>query len=209
MRFHAFAAVTAGLCLAAPSVATADVFNGRIAFTSFRVDQPMRTGDIFTMNEDGTGLRQLTANTADDAQSDWAPDGRDIAYRIRKPDSPINFEVSRMSASGEGIQKLTDTPAGQAASQPTWFPDRSAILFRRSGPGLIASIWRMGTLGEDPVLLHDPPAAQFYPSLSPDMSRILFATTKSPRGDTDRAIEAMDADGTGLTKLFDVPGAFD
>ena len=44
-----------------------------------------RTGDIFTMNPDGSDLRRLTTNPADDAQSDWAPDGRDIAYRIRKP----------------------------------------------------------------------------------------------------------------------------
>ena len=211
MKVRVPVVISAALCLAA-SVATsadADVFNGRIAFSSFRVDPPSRTGDIFTMNSDGTDVRQLTTNPADDAQSDWAPDGRDIAYRIRKPNSPVNFEVSRMSASGEGIRKLTDTPPRQASSQPSWFPDRNAILFRRSGPGLIASLWRMGTLGEDPVLLHDPPRAQFYPSLSPDMTRILFTTTMSPSGDTDRAIQVMNADGTGLSTLFDVPGAFD
>jgi TolB protein len=211
MRMQGLAAVTAGLCLAASTAATADadVFNGRIAFSSFRVDPPSRTGDIFTMNHDGSDLRQLTTNPADDAQADWSPDGRDIAYRIRKPNSRINFEVARMSASGAEIQKLTDTATGQSSSQPSWFPDGSAILFRRSGPGLIASVWRMGTLGEDPVLLHDPPGSQLYPSLSPDMRRILFATTVSPLGDTDRAIQVMAADGTGLTTLFDVPDAFD
>jgi Tol biopolymer transport system component len=211
MSVNPLAAVMAGLCLAASfaAPADADVFNGRIAFSSFRVVQPTPTGDIFTMNDDGTDLRQLTTNPADDAQSDWSPDGRDIVYRIRKPNSRINFEVSRMSASGEGILKLTDTPVGQASSQPSWYPDRSAILFRRSGPRLIASIWRMGTLGENPALLHDPPGPQLYPSLSPDMRRILFTTTVSLTGDTDRAIQVMDADGTGLTTLFDKPGAFD
>ena len=211
MKVPTLAAVMSGLCLAAmpAAAAGAEVFNGRIAFSSFRVNPPSRTGDIFTMNHDGSDVRQLTTNPADDAQSDWAPDGRDIAYRIRRPNSRINFEVSRMRASGAGIQKLTDTPTGQASSQPSWFPDRSAILFRRSGPGLIASLWRMGTLGEAPLLLHDPPGAQFYPSLSPDMSRLLFTTTVSPTGDTDRAIQLMNADGTGLTTLFNVPGAFD
>jgi len=211
MKGHALAALAAGLCLAASTAPTADadVFNGRIAFSSFRVDASARTGDIFTINNDGSDLRQLTTNPADDAQSDWSPDGRDIAYRIRKPNSRVNFEVARMSASGEGIQRLTDTPTGQASSQPSWFPDASAILFRRSGPGLIASIWRMGTLGEDPVLLHDPPGAQFYPSLSADMGNILFTTTVSARGDRDRAIQVMNADGADLTTLFDAPGAFD
>ena len=42
------------------------------------------------MNPDGTDLRQLTDNPLDDAQSDWSPDGRDIAYRIRKPETPTS-----------------------------------------------------------------------------------------------------------------------
>jgi Tol biopolymer transport system component len=209
MKPRDLAALAVGLILVVPGSAQADVFNGRIAFSSFRSDPTFSTGDIFTMNNDGTGLRQLTTNPADDAQADWAPDGRDIVYRIRKPNSRVNFEVSRMTASGLGITKLTDTPTGQASSQPAWYPDRSAILFRRSASGGISSIWHMGPLGEQPELLVDPPGGQLYPSLSPDMSRLLFATTKSPTGDTDRAVESMAADGTGLTTLFDVPGAFD
>ncbi len=211
MNARTLVAIPAALCPAAwpAAAAGAEVFNGRIAFTSFRVDAPVRTGDIFTMNNDGTDLRRLTTNPADDAQADWAPDGRDIAYRIRKPNSRINYEVARMAASGEDVRQLTDTPAGQASIQPSWLADRSAILFRRSGPGRIASIWRMGTLDENPVQVHDPPGAAIYPSMSPDMTRILFATTVSPSGDTDRAIQVMRADGTGLTTLFDVPGAFD
>lgn len=205
-------AVTATCVAVAASTVTtaaADVFNGRIAFSSFRADPAARTGDIFTINADGSGLRQLTTNPADDAQSDWSPDGRDIAYRIRKPDSRVNFEVARMTASGDAIQRLTDTPLGQASSQPSWFPDRSAILFRRSGPGRVSSIWRMGLLGESPLLFRDPPGAQFYPSLSADMSSILFATTMSATGDTDRAIQAMNVDSTAVVTLFDEPGAFD
>jgi hypothetical protein len=69
----AILALLVGASTAAP--ADADVFNGRIAFSSFRVDPAHRTGDIFTTNPDGSDLRQLTTNPADDAQSDWAPDG--------------------------------------------------------------------------------------------------------------------------------------
>ena len=213
MRLRTLAVTTAALGVAvAPAVAGAaepDVFNGRISLSSFRTDPANRVGDIFTVNHDGTDLRRLTDNPADDAQTDWSPDGRHIAYRIRKPDSPINFEVARMTASGEDKRRLTDSPERQASSQPTWYADGSAILFRRSGPGLIAGIWRMGLLGESPTLLQDPPGAQFYPSLSPDMRRLLFSTTVSPVRDTDRAIQVMNVDGSGLTTLFDVPAALD
>ena len=213
MKPHALAAITTGLCVAVLPVAgaQADVFNGRIAFSSFRVDPPAgqtRTGDIFSMNPDGSDLRQLTDNPADDAQSDWAPDGRDIVYRIRKPGFTTNFEVSRMTAAGQEHQRLTFTDTGQASSQPAWFPDKSAILFRRSSPGA-SSIWQMGTSGESPVLRYDPPGGQFYPSLSPDMSKVIFATVTSPTGDTDRAVQTLNPDGTGVATLFDVVGAFD
>ena len=208
MRSRTLAALAAGAILAAPTAAQADVFNGRISFSSFRTDPAGSTGDIFTINDDGTDLRQLTTNPEDDAQSDWAPDGRDLAYRIRKPGQRTNFEVSRMTAAGEGITRLTFTPDGQASSQPTWWPDRSRLLFRRSGPG-VSSLWTMGTGGEEPALLFDPPADQFYPSVSPDSSRLLFATVKSPTGDTDRAIETMPAGGGDVTTLLDFPGAFD
>jgi dipeptidyl aminopeptidase/acylaminoacyl peptidase len=67
----------------------------------------------------------------------------------------------------------------------------------------------MGPSGEDPELRYDPPGAQWYPSLSPGMGEVLFATTTAPAGDADRAIQALDADGTGLRTLFDVVGAYD
>jgi dipeptidyl aminopeptidase/acylaminoacyl peptidase len=67
----------------------------------------------------------------------------------------------------------------------------------------------MGPFGEDPFPRYDPPGPQLYPSLSPDMSKVVFATITSPTGDTDRAIQTLNADGSGLTTLFDVVGAFD
>ena len=103
MKSRALAALAAGSILAVPTAAQADVFNGRIAFSSFRTSPTDSVGDIFSINHDGSGLaKQLTTNPEDDAQSDWAPDGRDIAYRIRKPLQTSNFEVSRMTAAGTG-----------------------------------------------------------------------------------------------------------
>src|SRR4051794_16286262 len=159
MRAWALAAVTAGVCLAIACAdgARADVFNGRIAFSSFRTDPLERTGDIFTINPDGSDLRQLTDNPEDDAQSDWSPDGRDLAYRIRKPGQTVNFEVATMSALGANHQRLTFSPEGEASSQPSWLPDKSAILYRRSGAARVSAIWQMGVLGENPILRYDPP----------------------------------------------------
>ncbi|HWC25962.1 MAG TPA: hypothetical protein VG474_05200 [Solirubrobacteraceae bacterium] len=210
---RAAAALAVALCLIVAPAAEADVFNGRIAFSSERVDPPPgvdRAFDIFSMNADGSGVRRLTTNPDVDRQSDWSPTGRDLAYTIRKPNSPINFELSRMTAAGSGHRQLTRTPTGQASSQPSWRPDGKGILFRRSGPGrLVGSIWQMGLFGEQPALRFQPPNNPLYPSWSPDMKRVLFAAILSPRGDTDRGIFTMEASGGALKTLFDVEGAYD
>jgi TolB protein len=200
----------AGLVLGAPAAASADVFNGRIAFSSVRSDPQAKEFDIFSMNPDGTDVVRLTPNPEGDRQPDWSPGGTAIAYTIDKPSSPVNFEVARMTAAGTGHRQLTTTETGEASSQPAWLPDSRGMLFRRSGPtSRVGSIWQMGPLGEAPALRFTPPYPPLYPSLAPDMSRVVYAAILSPTGDTDRGIFSQNADGSGLTTLFDVPGAYD
>jgi TolB protein len=206
------AALAAAASLALPASAPAAPFNGRIAFASDRVEPAAgapRKFDIFSVNSDGSDVRQLTTNPAGDRQPDWSPTGTDIAYTIDKPGSPINFEVARMAADGSGSRKLTTTPNPEASSQPSWLPNGHGILYRRSGPSGVGSIWQMGLLGEHPMLRFQPPNVPLYPAWSPDMSRVLFTAILSPSGDTDRGIFTMNGDGSGLLKLFDFPGSYD
>jgi TolB protein len=207
---RAAVAILAGVAtFAVAPAARADVFDGRIAFGSYRV-APERSGDIFTMNSDGSDVRRITTSPEADRQPDWSPGGTDIAYSIRKPNQTTNFEVARIGANGRGYRQLTTTPEGQASSQPAWFPNGRNILFRRSGPGTAtASIWQMGKLGTTPLLRFQPPHPPLYPTWSPDMTKILFTAILSPTGDTDRGIFSVSADGGGLTTLFDMPGTFD
>jgi TolB protein len=209
---RALACAAAGACAAAiaPAIASADVFNGRIAFASVRSDAEGKSFDIFSMNPDGTGVRRLTTNPEGDRQPDWSPDATAIAYTIDKPAATKNFEVARMTARGSAHRRLTTTATDQASSQPSWLPGGRGILFRRSGPtSRIGSLWQMGPLGENPLLRFSTPAPPLYPSFSPDGRRVLYAAILSPAGDTDRGIFTQDADGSGATALFDVPGAYD
>jgi TolB protein len=209
-RMAVVLAALACACLAVPAAASADVFNGRIAFSSERTAAAgaARVFDIFTMNADGSGVRQLTTNPRNDRQPDWSPTGLDIAYSIDKPNATRNFEVARMTAAGTRQRQLTTSPTDVASTQPSWRPDRKGILFRRSGPGRAGSIWQMGLFGESPMLRFAPPSNPLYPSWSPGMERVLFAAI-SPTADTDRGIFTLEPGGAGLRTLFDVAGSYD
>ncbi len=107
-----------------------------------------------------------------------------------------------MTASGTDVRRLTTTVTDQASSQPSWLPDGSGFLFRRSGPTAhIASIWQMGLLGENPALRFATPAAALYPSMPPNSRRVLHAAILSPVGDTDRGIFTQNADGSAPAQL--------
>ena len=206
---RALSAVGAALLVAisAASPASADVFNGRIAFTS------LRDGDreIYTMGTQGGDVRQLTVNAENDAQPDWAPDGRALAYRMQITNPRTLFQAARMEADGDHQTQLTfPVPTGrEQGSQPSWFPDASGFLFRRSGTSVQPAVWRIGPWGEDPLQVLTASGRQFYPSWSRDMSRILFALTRSEPVDTDRAIAISAPTDPEPTILFDDPGVFD
>jgi WD40 repeat protein len=200
-------ALAAGVALGMATPAHAHgALNGRIAFTSFRDGE---LGDIWTINPDGSHARKLTGGPLYDAQSDWSPDGQWIAFR-RGPNASRRLQVWKMDLyGGNPILMATGDPAvpTQNSTQPAWAPDQQSLLFRATRPPYPDSdIWRMDPDGSNQRLVVHIPGDQLYPSYSPDMSKISFT---SPVGPGDRAIFTIDADGSNLTKVFDVPGADD
>ncbi len=70
---------------ATPAEADSSAKDGKIAFTSDRttgsgVDNPTGDDEIFTTNPDGTGLKQLTFNTAIDEYPAYSPNGKRITF---------------------------------------------------------------------------------------------------------------------------------
>jgi Tol biopolymer transport system component len=103
--------------------------NGKIVFTSERttgtgVDNPEGDEEIFTMNPNGTGVTQLTKNSARDSWAAWSADGTQIAFAT---DRDGNFEVYKMAADGSNQVNLSKNAASDAA--PAWSPDGTRITF--------------------------------------------------------------------------------
>ena len=95
--------------------------NGRIAFASPRVTPINPEGglEVYTMNPDGSGLTQLTANVALDDAPSWSPDGTKIAFS-RTRDG--NLEVYTRNGDGSGqANRIADAATDLS---PDWQPKR-------------------------------------------------------------------------------------
>src|SRR5215217_879049 len=93
-----------------------------IAFTSNRDSNQ----EIYTMNADGSNLRNLTNNPASDTEPEISPDGTKIAF-VSTRDGILNPEIYTMNADGSNQQRLTKDDTNVADVHPTWDPTGQRI----------------------------------------------------------------------------------
>ena len=91
-------------------------------------------GEVYAMDADGSGPRNLTQHPAKDVRPAWSPDGRRIAF-VSQRDG--NSEVYVMNADGSGKRNLTRDRASD--DYPTWSPDGRRIAFLRCSALLLRS----------------------------------------------------------------------
>jgi dipeptidyl aminopeptidase/acylaminoacyl peptidase len=92
----------------------------KIVFSSDRttgqgVNNPEGDLEIFVVNPDGTGLKQITSNTVADFSPTLSPDGQKIAFTSsgKQSSNPEgDQEVYLMDADGSNQQNLSNTAGG-------------------------------------------------------------------------------------------------
>jgi len=184
--------------------------NGKIVFTSDRITDTNPTGDseIFTMNDDGTGLAQQTFNSANDAAPTWSPDGTQIAFHSNRTagpgvDNPTgDYEIFTMPPDEPPPSQIQRTHNLVTDVTPAWSPvlpsGGKKIAFVRYLNGF-AEIFMMSANGSNVVRLTKSPSHDESPGWSPNGKRIAFASARSgnyeiytmqprPEDDTNRPV---------------------
>lgn len=78
------------------------------------------TSDIFAVNIDGTGHRNLTNHPGDDGWPTWSPDGNHIAFQSNR-DNRFDWDIYVIDATGANLRNLTNNLRHNEI-QPAWRP---------------------------------------------------------------------------------------
>jgi Tol biopolymer transport system component len=188
-----FAAIVA---LVATAHASYPGKNGRIAF----VQGP----DIYTVNPDGSDVRQLTAFTDDNGAfwENWSADGKQLVFS-RFPAPDFFGQLWIMNADGSNQHLLLNDP-GYDDEAPSFSPDDTHIIFSRCAPldgEFPCAIYRIEADGSElrqvtPVRIE---LSDFEPVYSPDGSSIAFDSFG--RDGIIGAVHSMNSDGSGIRQL--------
>lgn len=145
------------------------------------VDGYQPAGELWVVNGDGTGLRQLVALEAHGHS--WSPDGTRIAFLA-------SGDVHVVDVAGGEVKRLT--PDGGSKSPPSWSPDGTKLVYARYRRSI--SVIESG----DGTLIHEHAIeGAWNAAWSPDGTRIAFMRIASSPTYTIGDLNLISPDGTG------------
>lgn len=163
---------------------------GSIVFTA-GVD---RSVAIYSMEADGSNIKQLTSEGFFDRRPSVTGDGRFIVFQSNRSEGN---EIWRVQRDGSDLRRLT-TGGGNTNPDPT--PDGKWVVYTSTRDGK-SFVWRISIEGGDPVRLTDKDS--FDPRVSYDGKLIACGYRADDEGPLQLALVNTE---DGITSnLFDVP----
>jgi Tol biopolymer transport system component len=95
--------------------------DGTILFTSSREDRPntvSSSGDLFTMRDDGSAVRQLTSGPPLDTDPTWSPDWKVILFASDRGNADGSTDLWVMRPDGTAVRRLWGRPGEE--QEPAW-----------------------------------------------------------------------------------------
>jgi Tol biopolymer transport system component len=155
-RIRLAAALLAGLSLAAcdglfePGEREQEQLIFKRYADASRQNSPFDSLDIYRMNADGTGLRNLTGHLAQYGSLSPSPDGRRVVFQSDRGSSGV-AHVWTMNSDGSGLKQLVT----DYSTYPQWSPDGARIAFQKvDAEGL--HVYVVNADGSNPVKVSGP-----------------------------------------------------
>jgi TolB protein len=142
----------------------------KIAFVSARAGGV----DIWVVNRDGSGLRQLTFSnkmSVSNSSPTWSPTGAQIAFTSDRTGSN---QIYVIGADGTGLRQLTF--GCQGCDRPTWSPLNVIAYTAGAGPG--HDIYALDLSSNQTRQITDGQGSNESPTFAPNGRHIAFVTTR-------------------------------
>jgi TolB protein len=154
--------------------------------------------DIYTMNEDGTGMQLLLDWNQEVGRITWSPDGTRLAAALGVCDEgECRTDIHTFNADGTDVVNITPAPLGE--HNPAWSPDGARIAFDSTRDGA-RRLYSIDPDGSGETQLTDQLDDQ-WPTWAPDSSMIVFASGR----DGGSNLYSMNPDGTNVDRLTPAP----
>lgn len=180
--------------------ATIDIsrLTGRIAFSG---GSP-HAEDVYVINADGSGLRQVTSDAAAEFDPSLSPDGGRIAYRHQTSDDR-STDIFVIGADGNDARNVSGDDATPDWG-PAWSPDGAWVAWNTAADAQVG--FDLGLVHPDGTgrKVIKPGVYVEYPAWSPDGSRIAFMSQVAEEG-SQYDIFVMNADGADVRRLTTAP----
>jgi TolB protein len=147
--------------------------------------------EIFSVADNGTGLRRLTNAASIEVSPSWSPDGQRLAFVSDRTGAP---QIYIMGADGGEPRRLTFD--GAYNTNPSWSPDGLWIAYETRVNGQF-DIWLIDPEGRVNVPLITNERSDEGPSWAPNSRHLVFSSTRRGRAD----LYVVDRDGSNLRRL--------
>jgi eukaryotic-like serine/threonine-protein kinase len=153
--------------------------------------------NLFIMNEDGSGQKQLTADTGTNTGPSVTHDGRYIVFSSSRAGA---YNIWIMDIDGSNPRKLT---SGSRDISPSWSADDQWVLYTATDSDK-QRLAKVSIQGGNPVKLTDYTSAR--PLVSPDGKQIACAYVNEQERPGRWRLAIVPADGGPPIKTFDISG---
>lgn len=157
------------------------IFNSARTTPDLNADWGRQIHEIFSMNADGSDVKQISRLKTVSTYPSYSPDGKKIAFRSVTNDAGLNWDLSQAKRNSEvfvmdsdGTNAVNLTKNAAFDGWPTWSPDSKKILFssNRTGPVNTGQLYVVNVDGSNLQKITDGPGSISQPSWSHDGKKI-------------------------------------